>query len=142
MAALLKLRRRRLSDRTPPIISVTAWLASVPIDGGKSDVERLFRPKIEKSGAGGCIGVNCQFANFNSSPDINDKRRVGGLRVNSQNQVHLVDFAVQRAEIAPDVFAVSARVFIRAGPRQTVISTGQIDESHQIKRSGRELFAG
>src|SRR5215813_2681001 len=41
--AHLKLRRSRLSDRTQPIISVAAWLASVPIDGGKSDVERLAR---------------------------------------------------------------------------------------------------
>jgi hypothetical protein len=41
---------------------------------------------------------------------------------------------VQRAKVAPNVFAVSARVFIRAGPRQTVISSGQIDEARQIKK--------
>src|SRR5215813_6693075 len=43
VAALLRLRLSRLPDRTQPIISVTAWLASAPIDGGKSDVERLAR---------------------------------------------------------------------------------------------------
>src|SRR5262249_55114430 len=43
VAALLRLRLSRLPDRTQPIISVTARLASVPIDGGKSDVERLAR---------------------------------------------------------------------------------------------------
>src|SRR5215510_13326523 len=43
VATLLKLRRSRLSDWTQPIISVAAWLASVPIDGGESDVERLAR---------------------------------------------------------------------------------------------------
>src|SRR5215510_14158359 len=41
---------------------------------------------------------------------------------------------VQRANVAADVFAVSARVFKRARPRQTVISTGQIDETHQINK--------
>src|SRR5262245_33044829 len=43
MAALLRLRRSRLPDWTQPIISVKARLASMPIDGGKSDVERLAR---------------------------------------------------------------------------------------------------
>src|SRR5262245_16585697 len=43
VAALLMLRRSRLSDRTQPIISVAAWLASVAIDGGKGDVERFTR---------------------------------------------------------------------------------------------------
>src|SRR5215510_6943985 len=43
VAALLMLRRSRLSDRTQPIISVAAWLASVAIDGGKGDVEGLAR---------------------------------------------------------------------------------------------------
>src|SRR5262249_27080740 len=43
VAALLRLRRSRLSDWRQPIISVTARLASVPIDGGESDVERLAR---------------------------------------------------------------------------------------------------
>src|SRR5688572_7584579 len=42
-AALLRLNRSRLSDRTQPIISVTAWFAAVPINGGESDVERLAR---------------------------------------------------------------------------------------------------
>src|SRR5262252_2613203 len=47
---------------------------------------------------------------------------------------------VQRAKIAPDVFAVGARVFIRAGPRQTVISTGLIDETHQIKKKWQRII--
>src|SRR5215467_9820496 len=42
-ADILRLRRSRLSDWTQPIISVIAWLASAPIDGGESDVERLAR---------------------------------------------------------------------------------------------------
>src|SRR5215475_9559569 len=41
VAALFRPRRGRLPDWTQPIISVTARLASVPIDGGESDVERL-----------------------------------------------------------------------------------------------------
>src|SRR5262245_38437825 len=41
--ALLRLRLSRLSDRTQPIISVTARLASVPVDCGKSDVDRMSR---------------------------------------------------------------------------------------------------
>src|SRR5262245_17699160 len=47
---------------------------------------------------------------------------------------------VQGANIAPDVFAVSAPVFIRAGPRQTVISTSQIDETHQIRKKWQKVI--
>src|SRR5262245_16052489 len=47
---------------------------------------------------------------------------------------------VQRVKVAPDVFAVSARVFISAGPRQTVISTIQIDETHQIKLKWQKVI--
>src|SRR5262252_4841124 len=43
MAALLRLRRSSLPDWTQPIISVTSRVADMPIDGGKSDVERLAR---------------------------------------------------------------------------------------------------
>src|SRR5215468_7376183 len=43
VTALLRPRRSRLSDRTQPIISVIARLASASIDSGESDVERLAR---------------------------------------------------------------------------------------------------
>ena len=42
----------------------------------------------------------------------------------SRNTTHsdLIDFAPQRIKVAPNILTVSARVFIRADRRQTVIS--------------------
>src|SRR5262245_53002454 len=56
------------------------------------------------------------------------------------HSLFICPLGVQRANVAPDVFAVSARVFIRAGPRQTVISTGQIDETHQINKIWQKVI--
>src|SRR5262245_15056562 len=42
-AARLRLRRSRLPDWTQSIISVKSRFAAMPVDGGKSDVERLAR---------------------------------------------------------------------------------------------------
>src|SRR5262249_2226624 len=52
----------------------------------------------------------------------------------------LGDFGVQRAKVAPDVFAVSTRFFIRAGRRQAVISSGHIDEAHQTKKMRQKVI--
>jgi hypothetical protein len=65
VAALLRLSRSRLFDRTQPIISVTAWLAAVPINGGAGFVRpfefvRLgpaqhvveFHPSLDRAGDG------------------------------------------------------------------------------------------
>src|SRR5262245_26066749 len=49
--------------------------------------------------------------------------------------------SVQRVNVAADVFAVGAGVFIRAARRKAVITSGQIDESHQTKK-GRQKVTG
>src|SRR5262245_22965560 len=56
------------------------------------------------------------------------------------NSLSSCPLGVQRAKVAPDVFAVSARFFIRAGRRQAVISSGQIDEVHQTEKMRQKVI--
>src|SRR5215467_12373064 len=65
----------------------------------------------------------------------------GGRKIRGLFLSHIFcPLGVQRAKVAPDVFAVSARVFIRAGPRQTVISSGQINEAYPIKKKRQKVI--
>src|SRR5262245_60214912 len=50
-------------------------------------------------------------------------------------------FAVQRVNVAPNVLTISPGVFMRAGRRQTVISSGQVDEERQIRKRRQKVIS-
>src|SRR5262249_36354393 len=52
-----------------------------------------------------------------------------------------IDWGVERVEVTADVLAVSPGIFVRADRRQTVVSSGQVDEAYQVKKKRQKIIS-